>query len=134
MTPSATATRPAALGTAIGTAFGAPAPRTPAPGRRAQHRADARPQVAMPTRRTPLSVELADVGSPALLGAVLDGLRAVPEREVLDRRTRLRAAARARWERVDLASVLLVTRAGIAASALLTALLVLWLAHAGRLA
>ncbi|NAZ76056.1 hypothetical protein GTQ99_11620, partial [Kineococcus sp. T13] len=99
-----------------------------------QHRADARPQVAMPTRRTPLAVELADAGSPALLGAVLDGLRAVPEREVPDRRARLRAAARTRWERVDLAGVLLVTRAGVAASVLLTALLVLWLAHVGRLA
>jgi hypothetical protein len=103
---------------------------TPAPSRGAQHRAPGR---AMPARRAPKAVELTDSDSAAVLSNLLAGLQAVPEKPVVDARTRQRDVLRALWNRLDLAGFALVAKAGAAASVVLTLVVLLWLASAGRL-
>ena len=109
----------------------APATRLASPPRPARPAAAHR---ALPARRLPRAVELADAGSGAVLSAVLDGLRAVPDEPVRDLRTRLVDALREARRRADLQGFALVGGAGALASLLFTAVLLLWLASAGRLA
>lgn len=108
------------------------APRTvlPQTSRGAQHRAPGR---ALPARRTPRAVELDDANSAAVLTDVLAGLRAVPEKPVVDVRTCSRDVLRAVWHRIDFAGLALVGTAGVGASLVFTVVLLLWLASAGRL-
>lgn len=108
------------------------ASRTTSPtiSRGAQHRAPGR---ALPARRTPKAVELGDSDSAAVLTNLLAGLKAVPEKPVVDVRTRLRDVLRALWRRIDFAGLALVGKAGVGASLAFTVVLLLWLASAGRL-
>ena len=109
-------------------------PRTPTrPARPARPARPTAAHRALPTRRLPRAVELADAGSGAVLAAVLDGLRAVPDKPVLDLRTRLHDLLRTLRDRVDLSGLALVAGAGGVASIAFTAVLLLWLASIGRL-
>jgi hypothetical protein len=110
----------------------ADAPPTPAAGAPARGNRPAAHR-ALPVRRLPRAVELADAGSGAVLTSVLEGLRALPDRPVRDARTRMRNLLRALWRRLDLPGLALVGGAGVAASVVFTAVLLLWLAGVGRL-
>ncbi|WP_432543406.1 hypothetical protein [Kineococcus sp. SYSU DK002] len=102
----------------------------PATARRAQHRAPGR---GLPARRAPRAVELDDTGAAEVLTSVLAGLRAVPDVPHVDLRTRLRDLAHDLVARLDLPGTLLVAKAGAVAAVVFTAVLLLWLAAAGRL-
>ena len=111
-----------------------PIPRTvPTPTTTPRPTRPAAAHRALPARRVPRAVQLADAGSGAVLTALLDGLRAVPDKPVVDARTRLLDALRALWRRTDVDGLALVAKAGVGGSLLVTAVLLLWLASAGRL-